>query len=175
MVNTVVIFLQIKQMKISLSISTTSMPKKIKPQQTSEHLPLTEEVQRLVLDNTLDPIIVRTTVRKLADSLGYSLLDQVRISTAIFEIAQDYVAYAGKGEIIVSWRKDTTQLKGLHFFCHDCGLNDPKLTTILLAGGSETHNKLNFLGLRRLVDEFTFTQDPEYGNCVTVIKWIEPQ
>lgn len=132
------------------------------------------EIQHLSLSNAQDAIIARATVRDLAASLGYNLFDQIRISTAIYEIARDIVVYAGQGEIVITWAEDTLQRKGLRFLCHDSGLSDPRLTAMFQTGGHETHNKLNFMGLQKLVDEFSFAKDPGYGNCVTVIKWIEP-
>lgn len=134
--------------------------------------PFVEEIQRLTLHNTLDVVIARATVRKLADSQGYSLIDQVRISTAIAEVANYIVTYAGQGEIVISWRQDASGQHGLEFFCHDQGLNTPELTSILQAGGDDTGNKLNLLGLKKLVDEFEVTEDARHGNCVKLIKWM---
>ena len=158
------------QSVISVSPSAVGVQRK----EMSEPMYLTGEIERLTLQTALDAITTRALIRRLANSVGYNVLDQVRISSAIFEIARDIVAYAGRGEIIISWREDTPQRKGLHFFCHDGGLNDPRLTAMFQAGGKDTHNKLNFLGLRKLVDEFSFTKDPEHGNCVTIMKWIDP-
>jgi serine/threonine-protein kinase RsbT len=135
-------------------------------------LPLAEKIQHLSLRNAFDVDIARATVRKLAGSRGYSLLDQVRISTAIYEIARDLIAYAGRGEITISWREDNPKYRGLVFSCNDCGLSDPTLTAKLQTGGYNSNNKLNFLSMRKLVDEFEFAMDPERGNCVTVVKWI---
>lgn len=137
-----------------------------------EQVHLFGEVQRLRLHDALDAVIARATVRKLADSLGYSLVDQVRITTAIFEIARDIVTYAGQGEIIIYKCKNDSGRKGLEFFCNDQGLNASRLTSVLQAGGDDTHNKLNFLSLKKLVDQFNVSQDPEYGNCVTIVKWM---
>ena len=91
--------------------------------------------------------------------MGYTLLDRVRISTAIFEIARDFVVYAEQGEIVISWREDEPTRKGLTFFCHDCGQNSPKLTSKFQTGGQNSQNRLNFLSLRKLVDEFEFKKD----------------
>ncbi len=130
------------------------------------------EIQRLNLHDALDAVIARATVRKLAASLGYSLVDQVRITTAIFEIARDFVTYAGQGEIVISKCKNDSGRTGLEFFCNDQGLNASRLTSMLQVGGDDPHNKLNFLSLRKLVDEFKVTQDPKDGNCVTIVKWM---
>jgi serine/threonine-protein kinase RsbT len=129
-------------------------------------------IQRLSLSKPLDAAIARTTVRELATDLGYSLVDQVRLSTAIFEIADKIVTHAGQGEIVIYWREEA-HCKGLQFFCNDQGLHTPQLAALLQTGGDETESKLNFLRLKQLVDEFKFTEDPKYGNCVTMAVWLE--
>ncbi len=123
------------------------------------------------LHRTIDAAIVRVAVRKLANFLGYNLIDQARISTAVFEVAHDIVAYAGQGEIAISWHDDGAGRKGLEFFCHDRGLNALELTAVLPINGNG--NKSNFIHVKRLVDEFKVAQDPEHGNCVTIIIWME--
>ncbi|MBN1993191.1 MAG: hypothetical protein JW953_10845 [Anaerolineae bacterium] len=129
-------------------------------------------IQRLTLQQPLDVAIARTTVRKLADEVGYSLIDQVRLSTAIFEIADKIVTYAGQGEIVIYWRENAGR-KGLQFVCNDQGLRAAKLTHILQVGCQDSGDKANFLSLSRIVDEYQFTQDPKYGNCITISIWLE--
>ena len=151
----------------SLSPLTNAQTKR-KPKKTF----LPGVIQRLILRKPLDAAIARTTVRGLASDLGYSLIDQVRLSTAIFEIADDIVTHAGQGEIVILWREEP-QHKGLQLFCNDQGLHAPQLTHVLQTGGDETERKLNLLSLKQLVDEFKFTEDPKYGNCVTMAVWLE--
>jgi serine/threonine-protein kinase RsbT len=130
-------------------------------------------VKRLALHKPLDVAIARTTIRRLADELGYSLIDQVRLSTAIFEIADNIVDYAGKGEIIISWREDA-QHKGLQLLCNDQGVHAPELTRFFQMGGSnENEYRLNVLTPKKLVDEFEFTEDPKDGNCIKMTVWLE--
>ncbi len=131
------------------------------------------EVERLPLHSSIDAAIIRIAARKLADFLGYSLIDQARISTAVFEIAYDIVSYAGQGEIVISWHEDGAGRKGLEFFCHDQGLNALELTAVLPTNGNGTKNKSNFINAKRLVDEFKVAQNPEHGNCVTIVIWKE--
>jgi serine/threonine-protein kinase RsbT len=131
------------------------------------------ESQELSLSKSLDTVIARATARKLAGLLGYNLVDQARIATAVFEIAHDIVAYAGQGQIVISWREDDASHRGLEFFCNDQGQHATNLTSVLKAGGTDADNKLNFLGLKKLVDEFIVTEDEEYGNCIRFVKWIK--
>jgi len=131
------------------------------------------EIQCLILHNLFDTISVRAAVRQLARSLGYSLIDQARVSTAVFEIARHIVLYAGQGKVNIFWREDDLNRQGLEFLCHYCGLNEPRLTLIWQTGGCEPNDRLNFVDLKRLVDEFKFANDPTYGNCITLVKWLK--
>ena len=64
-----------------------------RPQVTAESTPPPVAVVpgqvlvHLALENSLDAVIARTTVRKLAAEPGFDLVEQVRIATAVFEIA----------------------------------------------------------------------------------------
>jgi serine/threonine-protein kinase RsbT len=128
--------------------------------------------QHLNLRNSLDVVVVRAAVRKLADAVGYSLADQARISAAVYEVARAIVNYAGQGEVVVSWREDDGQHRGLQCLCHDRGLDAPALTTVLQAGEASTASKINYSSLRKLVDEFKVSEDARHGNCVTLVKWM---
>ncbi len=128
---------------------------------------------RLDLNNTIDTFNARAIARKLAELFGYDLVDQAQIATAVFEVARDIMLYAGQGEIVVSWREDDRHHKGLEYFCNDHGQHFAALTTVLQTGGNNTTDKLNLLGLRKLMDEFQVTEDAEHGNCVTMVKWIQ--
>ena len=129
-------------------------------------------VQRLILNKPFDVAIARTTVRKLADDVGYSLIDQIRLSTAIFEIADHIVSYAGQGEIVIYWHEDT-QHKGLKFCCNDQGLHAPKLTNFFSRNNLQGENGSSVLSPRKLVDTFEFTEDPKHGNCINMSIWFE--
>jgi len=128
-------------------------------------------VQRLALNKPFDVAMARTTVRKLADDVGYSLIDQIRVSTAIFEIADHIVSYAGQGEIVIYWHEDA-QHKGLKFCCTDQGLHAPKLTKFF-NNSLQGENGSSILSPRKLVDMFEFTEDPKHGNCVNMSIWFE--
>jgi serine/threonine-protein kinase RsbT len=129
-------------------------------------------VQRLALQKPLDVAIARTTVRKLTEDLGYSLIDQIRISTAIFEIADHFVTYAGQGEIVILWHEDSRH-KGLEFFCNDQGLHEPKLTKFFKGNNRQANNGLSILSPRKLVDTFEFSEDSKHGNCINMSIWLE--
>jgi len=128
-------------------------------------------VQRLALNKPYDVAFARSMVRKLADDVGYSLIDQVRVSTAIFYVADHIVSYAGQGEIVIYWHEDTRH-KGLRFCCNDQGLHAPKLTKFF-SNTHQSENGTSILSPRKLVDTFEFTEDPKHGNCIHMSIWFE--
>jgi serine/threonine-protein kinase RsbT len=126
------------------------------------------EVDRLPLRQPLDVAIARTTARKLAEEVGYSLIDQVRLSTAVFDLAEAIVTYGGAGELVISWHKDDRH-QGLKFFCHDEGRHAPTLTAFL----QQKYSQPDSSDLKALADEVEFSEDTQRGNCVTLIIWLE--
>lgn len=130
-------------------------------------------VYRLNLSRSMDPIIARATVHRLAVALGYSLADQVRLATAVFQIAWDFVTFAGQGQISISWYENTDRCRGLRICFSDHGTNTDTLALMLKTeGGFNTRDKLNYFGLKHLVDEYEVCQGADQGNSVTIIKWL---
>lgn len=130
---------------------------------------LSGRTQQLILRNSLDTIIVRAMVRRIAEVVGYSPAGQAQLSAAVFQVARDVMAYAGRGKVVVSWRQDDPQHQGLVIFCSDCGLKAPQWTEMLRADSNGTDQNHHFL--RRLVDEFQVTND-KYGSGITLVKWL---
>jgi serine/threonine-protein kinase RsbT len=135
---------------------------------------LSGEVYQINLSRSLDPILARATVHRLAAELGYSLADQVRPATAVFQIAWDFVTFAGQGKICISWQENADRCRGLRINFSDNGKNTDTLALMLKTGGGfNTRDRLNYFGLKHLVDEYEIGQDSGQGNSVTIIKWLE--
>ncbi len=126
------------------------------------------EVERLPLRQPLDVAIARTTARKLAEEVGYSLIDQVRLSTAVFDLAAAVIASAGEGELVILWREND-QRKGLQFFYHHQNRRVPSLTAFL----QKEHDQPDSSGLKARADEVEFTKDARYGHGITMTIWLE--
>ncbi len=153
-------------------MSTTSASSPIFKQnrQQSSKLKSGEVLERLHLKNSLDAVAARATVRKLAGSLGFGLVDQIRIATAIFEIGYNIVSCTGEGIIIIYWREEDERA-GLEFFCHGGSLNTSELATVLQTDGNASYSKLILIGLKKLADQFELVKDPKYGNCFRAVIW----
>ena len=118
-----------------------------------------------------DIVLARQKGRALATELGFSVGNATLIATAISELARNIVAYAGKGEMVMSivYNSDRT---GITIVASDSG---PGISDIPLAlrDGYSTSGSLGIglPGARRLMDEFNIESQPGHGTIITVTKW----
>lgn len=131
-------------------------------------------MQRVTINSSADIITARGLVREAAMKLGFSVVDQTRITTAISELARNIVTYAGKGRVTIKKVHDERSGKdGIEVICKD---NGPGIENIELAlkGGYSTSGSLGLglSGAKRLVDEFEIKSKPGKGTTVTIKKWL---
>lgn len=81
---------------------------------------------RLPLRSEQDIVAGRQQVRKLAQQLRFSLVDQTKIVTAASELARNAVVYGGGGELRWQVRRDGTR-EGLQLEFEDRGPGIPDL------------------------------------------------
>ncbi|MGI6554944.1 MAG: anti-sigma regulatory factor [Bacillota bacterium] len=120
----------------------------------------------------LDIVAARQAGRELSRSLGFNIVDQTRITTAISELARNIVLYAGKGIITLSKVKKGDRF-GIEITARD---NGPGIVDIELAmqDGYSTSNGLGagLPGVRRLMDEFELKTAAGKGTTVRIVKWL---
>ncbi|NWF70819.1 MAG: anti-sigma regulatory factor [Chloroflexi bacterium] len=109
--------------------------------------------------------------RRLAVQLGFSLVEQTAISTAILEIARNIAKYAGHGQITLHTLADGACV-GIEVIAADSG---PGIADIALAlqDGYTTGKGLGLglPGARRLMDSFEIVSQPGAGTTITMRKW----
>lgn len=116
-------------------------------------------------------VTARGAVRELARELGFGVVDQTRLATAVSEIARNAVQYAGKG--LVEFRVLEGERVGLEVVVSDEGPGIPDIPRVL-AGGYSTAQGFGrgISGARALVDEFTLESIPGKGTRVRMRKWL---
>ena len=130
-----------------------------------------EEECTVPISSERDIVLARQKGRALATELGFSVGNATLIATAISELARNIVAYAGKGEMVMSivYNSDRT---GITIVASDSG---PGISDIPLAlrDGYSTSGSLGIglPGARRLMDEFNIESQPGHGTIITVTKW----
>jgi serine/threonine-protein kinase RsbT len=118
-----------------------------------------------------DIVIARQTVRRIAQDLRFSLVDQTKIVTATSEIARNTVIYGGGGTMQVEALEDGGRV-GLRLTFADQGPGIPDIEQALQDGWtSGTGLGMGLSGTRRLVNEFAIDSAPGKGTRVTITKW----
>lgn len=130
------------------------------------------ETLRLPILSDLDVVTARVEGRNMARQLGFGVIDQARIATAISELARNVVLYAGNGSVTLRPIENPSR-RGLEVVCADSG---PGITNVelVMREGYSSHRGLGMglPGTRRLMDEFEIQSKPGEGTVVTVRKWL---
>ena len=116
-----------------------------------------------------DVVAARQRARRIADLLGFDPQDQIRIATAVSEIARNAVGYAGGGRVEFLVENGASQ--SLVVRISDKGGGVAELDEILEGRyRSPTGMGLGILGARRLMDDFDLASSPDAGTIVTLKK-----
>ena len=118
-----------------------------------------------------DVVLARQTVRRLAQQLGFGIVDQTKLVTAASELARNTLIYGGGGEL--RWESVTDGARRglrLHFVDEGPGISDVQQA---LADGwsSGTGLGLGLPGAKRLVNDFELHTEAGKGTRVTVTRW----
>jgi len=149
-------------------------------------------MQRIPIRSDLDIVAARVEGRRLAREIGFDIVDQARIATAITELARNAVVYAGGGAVtlrrlsLVDAGDDTTALEarrslmgqidtahGIEVVCEDRGPGIQDVEGVMGNGFSAGRGLGTGLsGTRRLMDEFVIQSEVGVGTIVMVRKWL---
>jgi serine/threonine-protein kinase RsbT len=129
---------------------------------------------RIVVNGEDGIVAARQSAREIAKRLGFGLVDQSRIATAVSELTRNVVCYAtnGHGEVLITPVSAPDSRSGIEIVVLDDG---PGIANVDLAlrDGFSTGNGLGMglPGTRRLMDEMMIDSAPGCGTTVTVRKW----
>ena len=131
----------------------------------------TEQQGSMPLRLEADIVASRQLVRKLAQQLGFSLVDQTKMITAASELSRNTVTYGGGGDM--EWELLEEGIKrGLRLRFRDQGPGIADLTLALKDGWTSGKGMgLGLSGSRRLVHEFDIESTVDVGTCVSVVRW----
>lgn len=117
-----------------------------------------------------DVIHARQKIRSLAQEIGFSMLEQTRLITAVSELARNIVVHAGKGSVSVCMEEER---KGIRVAFEDNGPGIPDIKKAMEEGYSTVGSLgLGLKGAKRLVDEFDIKSEPGKGTMVEIVKWL---
>lgn len=130
--------------------------------------PMTGE---LPLASEHDVVVSRQTVRRIAQQLGFSLVDQTKMVTAASELARNAFVYGGGGRL--TWEIISNGARqGLKLVFQDEGPGIADLDLAMTEGWTSGKGLgLGLSGARRLVNEFDISAPPGIGTRVTITRW----
>ena len=116
----------------------------------------------------------RQQARDAAKGLGFGLVDQSRIATAVSELARNVVRYAtgGRGEVVISELRSVDTGTGLEIVVRDEGPGIADVSQALRDGYTSGQGLgMGLPGAKRLMDDMTIDSAPGRGTTVTIRKW----
>ena len=119
-------------------------------------------------------VAARQQAREVAKSLGFGLVDQSRITTAVSELARNVVRYAtgSRGEVIISELRSVDTGTGLEIIVRDEGPGIADVNQALRDGYTSGQGLgMGLPGAKRLMDDLTIDSALGSGTTVTIRKW----
>jgi len=125
----------------------------------------------LEICNESDIVRIRTTAKIKAAEMGFGLVDQTRICTAVSELSRNVLVHAGRGQVRIE--EDCHPNSGLRITFTDEG---PGIEDIELAmkDGFSTAGSMGkgLPGSKRLTDKMDIFSEKGKGTTVIVEKWL---
>jgi len=133
-----------------------------------------EEMTKVNIASSADIIAARGKGRELAMKMGFNVVDQTKITTAISELTRNIVTYAGKGEVTIEKaQSETGDKNGIVVVCVDEGPGIKDIGLVLKGGVSTSGSLgLGLSGAKQLMDEFEIKSKPGEGTIITIKKWL---
>jgi serine/threonine-protein kinase RsbT len=118
-----------------------------------------------------DMVLARQLVRRLAQEMGFSLVDQTKLVTAASELARNALIYGGGGTMRCE-QLDNGVRRGLKLTFSDQGPGIPDVQRAMTDGWSSgTGLGMGLSGARRLVNQFEIDSRVGEGTRVSITRW----
>lgn len=129
------------------------------------------EILDIPIDVEGDIVRARGAGRDICRGLGFAEINQVKVATAISELARNIHQYAGRG--VITLKTLGAPRPGIEIVARDAGPGIPD-TKLVLSGSyrSRTGMGKGLLGARRLMDAFELVSEPGKGTLVTLRKYV---
>jgi serine/threonine-protein kinase RsbT len=124
------------------------------------------------IDSELDIVTARSAAKNEAKRLGFTLVDQTRIATAVSELARNIVVHANGGILKIE-EVEKEARRGLEVCAIDDGPGIEDLELALQDGWTSGGGLgVGLSGAKRLMDEFEIQSEVGKGTKVQVVKWM---
>jgi serine/threonine-protein kinase RsbT len=128
----------------------------------------------LPIDGERDIVAARQQAREVAKALGFSVVDQSRIATAVSELARNVVRYAtdSHGRVAIRPLERTERGVGIEIVVADDGPGIADVDEAMQIGVTAGQGLgMGLPGTRRLMDEMTVDSALGRGTTITIRKW----
>jgi len=120
-----------------------------------------------------DILKTRQVVREISGLMGFSIVNQTRLITAVSELVRNALKYAGKGTMTLK-KIEKSENIGLMITVTDSGQGIPDIELAMKDGYSTSRGiGLGLGGAKRLVDEFKISSTVGKGTIIEIIKWVD--
>lgn len=127
---------------------------------------------RIDVKEEVDIVEVRQAGRDMARALGFGVVDQTRIASALSELTRNILLYAGSGRVTLQG-VERGSLRGMEAVCEDAGPGIENVDIVLQQGFTTSGGLgLGLPGTRRLMDEFDILSKVGVGTRIVVRKWL---
>lgn len=119
-----------------------------------------------------DIVGARQLGRDIAKEIGFCMVDQARIATAISELARNIYLYAINGKICFEVIESMDR-KGIRLTAIDTGPGIENLSQVMQDGYTTSGGLgAGLPGVKRLMDEFEIYSEVGKGTKIIAIKWV---
>lgn len=119
-----------------------------------------------------DIVSARQLGRDMAKKVGFSIVDQARIATAISELARNIYLYTDSG-VICFQILEKLDKKGLYMLASDTGPGIKDVSQVMQDGYTTSGGLgAGLPGVRRLMDDFDLQTEVDKGTEIKATKWM---
>ena len=130
------------------------------------------QLLELELANDRDMIAARQRARQVSALLDFDAQDQVRIATAVSEVARNAVRHGGGGRIEFALEEEGGRNPALSISIADQGPGIADFETAIGGTTATGEPKLGLVTARRLMDAFEIQSAPRRGTSITLRKHV---
>lgn len=129
------------------------------------------KTDKVPLRTEQDVVMARQQVRRLAQEVGFSLVDQTKIVTAASELGRNTLIYGGGGEM--TWEIAKLDAKtGLRLIFSDQGPGIANLDLAMTDGWTSGGGLgMGLSGAKRLVNDFEIETAAGQGTRIMIARW----
>lgn len=119
-----------------------------------------------------DIVVSRSAAKEMAKEIGFGIVDQTKIMTAISEIIRNVIKYADEGVLQIRIVREGDK-QGIEIDCADSGPGIDDIDQALEDGYSTSGSLgMGLPGSKRLMDDFTIESHKGQGTHVVARKWL---